>query len=264
MIPGTPTAGTPVPPQVTALAAGALIRPVWENELGGLTFELGSDTERRFVKWTPTSSGIDLRAEQIRLQWAARYTTVPTPLGYGADEESSWLVTTPVPGQSAIAPRWLAEPATAAEQIGAGLRAFHDRLPVSACPFTASVEERLAEIRGRADRIDRSTWHEEHQHLSVDEALARLADIPPVDVLVVCHGDTCVPNTLIADDGRWSGHVDLGELGIADRWADLAVATWSLGWNYGPGWQARLLAAYGVEPDPIRTEFYRLLWGLGP
>jgi kanamycin kinase len=25
--------------------------------------------------------------------------------------------------------------------------------------------------------------------------------------------------------------VDLGELGIADRWADLAVATWSTEWT---------------------------------
>ncbi len=65
-------------------------------------------------------------------------------------------------------------------------------------------------------------------------------------------------------DGRWSGHVDLGELGVADRWADLAVATWSTTWNYGPGWEIPLLDAYGVPPDPPRTRFYRLLWDLGP
>jgi aminoglycoside phosphotransferase len=82
-----------------------------------------------------------------------------------------------------------------------------------------------------------------------DRALDLLADIPPVDRLVVCHGDSCAPNTLLTDDGRWSGHVDLGELGVADRWADLAVATWSTEWNYGPGWDKLLLQAYGVPPD---------------
>jgi kanamycin kinase len=78
----------------------------------------------------------------------------------------------------------------------------------------------------------------------------------------VCHGDACVPNTLIGKDGRCCGHVDLGSLGVADRWADLAVATSSTVWNYGPGHERRLLDAYGVKPDPDRTFFYRLLWDL--
>jgi kanamycin kinase len=51
---------------------------------------------------------------------------------------------------------------------------------------------------------------------------------------------------------------------VADRWADLAIATWSTGWNYGPGWESLLLEAYGVPPDPDRTRYYRLLWDLGP
>jgi kanamycin kinase len=63
------------------------------------------------------------------------------------------------------------------------------------------------------------------------------------------------------DDGRCCGHVDLGELGVADRWADLAVATLSLGWNYpGRVWDAEFFAAYGVEPDPARIDYYRRLW----
>jgi aminoglycoside phosphotransferase (APT) family kinase protein len=88
--------------------------------------------------------------------------------------------------------------------------------------------------------------------------------VPPPDRLVVCHGDACSPNTLITEDGRCSGHVDLGELGVADRWADLAVATWSTEWNYGPGWEDLLLSAYGVPRDPDRTRYYCLLWDLGP
>ena len=90
-----------------------------------------------------------------------------------------------------------------------------------------------------------------------------LASPPPIDQLVVCHGDACSPNTLLTDDGCWSGHVDLDQLGVADRWADLAVATWSTQWNYGPGWEDALLDAYGIAPDAERTRFYRLLWDVG-
>ena len=95
-----PDAGTPAP--ALALAGGEAVRPVWVNELGGITFEIGTAGRRRFVKWAPAGSGLDLAA-----------------------------------------------------------------------------------------------------------------------------------------DGRCSGQVDLGELGVADRWADLAVATWSTTWNYGPGWETR-------------------------
>jgi kanamycin kinase len=81
---------------------------------------------------------------------------------------------------------------------------------------------------------------------------------------VVCHGDACAPNTLVDDYGACSGHVDLGDLGVADRWADLAVATLSLGWNYGFGpWQQELLDAYGVAEDPGRIAYYRALWEAG-
>jgi hypothetical protein len=72
------------------------------------------------------------------------------------------------------------------------------------------------------------------------------------------------PNTLLDDDGQPSGHVDFGSLGLADQWADLAVATWSTEWNYGPGWTDILLDAYGVGRDEYRINYYRLLWDLGP
>jgi aminoglycoside phosphotransferase (APT) family kinase protein len=76
-------------------------------------------------------------------------------------------------------------------------------------------------------------------------AMAAAAETPPDDRLVVCQGDACAPNTILTPDGRCSGHVDLGSLGVADRWVDLAIATWSTDWHYGPGWQRHLVDASG-------------------
>ena len=256
----------PAPAPVQAVAAGRPTRAVWENQLGGLTFEVGAGADRCFVKWSPAASGIDLAAEAARLSWAVSFTPVPRLLGQGVDDGGSWIVTAAVPGLFAVADRWKAEPATAVTAIGAGLRAMHEALPVAACPFSWMAAGRLTDARRRAGQglIDPAGWHEDHQPLGIGRALELLADIPPVDRLVVCHGDSCAPNTLLTDDGRWSGHVDLGELGVADRWADLAIATWSTEWNYGPGWEGLLLDAYRVAPDPDRTRYYRLLWDLGP
>ena len=78
---------------------------------------------------------------------------------------------------------------------------------------------------------------------------------------MVCHGDYCFPNALILD-GQVIAFVDLGELGVADRWWDLAVASWSTTWNIGPGWEDAFLETYGIEPDPERISYYRLLYDL--
>ena len=254
-----------MPAAVASLAAGRAIVPVWLNEAGGLTFEVGDGAERCFVKWAPAGSELDLAAEADRMEWACRFHPVPRPLGRGQDADGSWLVTAPVPGDSAATARWKADPAAAVTAIGEGLRAMHDSLPAAGCPFSWSAGERVAAARRKAEdgRQDRAAWHPSRRGLTVAAALERAAAIPPVDKLAVCHGDACAPNTLIGADGRWSGHVDLGALGTGDRWADLAIATWSAGWNYGPGWERLLLDAYGVAPDPERTAYYRLLWDLG-
>ncbi len=199
------------------------------------------------------------------MTWAVAYTPVPRVLGLDADGEGSWLVTAALPGHNAVSQRWLADPRAAVTAIGEGLRAMHDALPVSDCPFSYMAQRRIAAAQraAAAGWLDTSDWAPEHLELSIEGAIAQVQNIPTADQLVVCHGDACAPNTLIADNGRWSGHVDLGDLGVADRWADLAVATWSTEWNYGPGWEELLLDAYGIEPDAGRTRYYRLLWELG-
>jgi kanamycin kinase len=231
-----PTSPVAVPDVVARLARGALVRPVWRNELGGVTFEIGAGPDREYVKVSPAARPGDLTGEERRLRWAGRFVAVPRVLGVGP----GWLHTAGLPGESAVAPRWLTHPRAAARAIGAGLRTLHDRLPVDQCPFDWSVPTRLSRIR--------------------PELRGRLTGPPPVDRLVVCHGDACAPNTLIGADGRCSGHVDLDALGVADRWADLAVATMSLGWNYAGSWEDELLDSYGVAPDPARIAYYRLLW----
>jgi kanamycin kinase len=260
---GVPPEPVPVPPAVCALARGRALIPVWQNDLGGLTWRVGDDL---FVKWAPAGSGLELAQEAERLRWAGRFSAVPVVLDCGDDEAGCWLLTVALPGATAVHPRWRSDPATAVVGIGTGLRALHEELPVAECPYDWSAAARLSDVHRRADAgsLEPAGWHPLHAALSLPEVLARLAEVPDADQVVVCSGDACSPNTLLADDGSCSGHVDLGQLGVADRWADLAVATWSTQWNYGPGWEEELLAAYGVAPDPVRTAYYRLLWDAGP
>lgn len=227
-----PTGPMPIPGVVAAIAGHRSVTAVWVNELGGMTFAVGSDPAVEYVKVYPEGDTHLLADEVERLLWARAYAAVPIVLGSG----TGWLHTAALPGRSAADPLWSGHPETAARAIGAGLRRLHDALPVGDCPFGPP------------------SW--------VGDAT------PATDRLVVCHGDACAPNTLMADDGTCSGHVDLGDLGIGDYWADLAVATLSLDWNY-PGQededrQLALLDAYGVAPDRERIASYRARWNNGP
>jgi kanamycin kinase len=233
---------------------------VWRNEIGGLTFRLAQS----YLKWTP-ADGPDTRDEAARLRWLDGRAGAPLLLDAAAEQDGSWLLTRALDGENAVSPRWLADPTTAVRAIGEGLRALHDELPVAECPFSWGAADRYAVVVQRVRRaVDPAGWHPEHRGLAIGEVLERLGEAPGTDLLVVCHGDACAPNTLLDRDGRWSGHVDFDSLGVGDRWADLAVATWSTSWNYGPGWERALLDAYGIDPDPVRTAYYRLLWDLGP
>jgi kanamycin kinase len=243
-----PPSPPPVPAVVGRFADGRSVQAVWVNEEGGVTFRVGPAVPgiagAEFIK-VANANTADFTGEARRLRWAASYVPVPPVLGFGldrtADGTCAWLRTAALPGLSAVHPRWLAAPELAVRALGTGLRMLHDRLPVRSCPFDWSVTSRLARL--------------------TSAARARLGEPPPVDQLVVCHGDACSPNTLIDDDGRCCGHVDFGDLGVADRWADLAVATLSLGWNYpGRVWDTDFFAAYGIEPDPTRIDYYRRLW----
>lgn len=256
------SAQEPLPDTVARISQGSSVRLVWGNALGGATYELTAGDARSFLKWAPADSSVDLSEERIRLEWAVRYTSVPEVLDHGSESDGSWMLTRGLPGENAIAPRWLKDPEAAVRAIGEGLRAFHDALPASECPFSWSLRSRLEDIQRQAAAgcIDPGRWHADYRGLTLEQALARLQDGQPEDDLVVCQGDTCAPNTIIGEHGQCVGHVDLGLMGVADRWADLAVATWSTTWNYGPGWEAALLEAYGIEPDPVRTDYYRLLW----
>ncbi len=75
-----------------------------------------------------------------------------------------------------------------------------------------------------------------------------------------CPFDWSLPTRIVDVDGRVLAHVDLGALGVADRWADIAVAAMSTTRNCGPGWERTLIDAYGIAPDSERLAYYRDLW----
>ena len=211
------------------------------------------------VGWEPS-----LARERERMVWAEGRLSVPKVIGHGTADGVEWLLTLGLPGTDATGRQFIRDPASLVPLLADGLRRFHET-PTQDCPFSFRVRDALPHVGTRIEAgvIDpQRDFHPEHAHLTPSQGLAELeATQPATEDVVLCHGDYCLPNVII-DDGRVSGYVDLGELGLADRWWDLAIATWSVTWNLGPGWEDIFLRAYGVKRDQDRIRYFRLLYDL--
>jgi kanamycin kinase len=264
-VPSPPDPPAP-PPELEQIAPG------WDATLAYrlvphlTTWRLtGPDGAVRFAK---VARGGDryptLRGESERMIWAAPYLPVPVVVALEQLGDATILVTRGLPGRDGTSADWQGDLPALVRALGQGLRAFHEAVGEEWCPFRFDLGRALAHVedRVRSDAISPGGFHPEHAHLTPATALAELEALaPPDEDLVVCHGDFCPPNVLL-EDGRVTGFVDLGELGAADRWWDVAVGAWSAGWNFGQELEPLFYESYGIEPDPGRIRFFRLLYDL--
>jgi kanamycin kinase len=223
-----------------------------------------SDRSVRFAKIDTAGGFPTLADEADRMVWASAYLPVPAVVAMEQVDEVAVLITEALPGRDATDPAWRNDLPGLVRAFGRGLSAFHSAVGEEQCPFRFDLRGALAHVRQRLDSgtLDPSRWHPEHRHLTPGAALVLLEETaPPTEHLVLCHGDYCPPNVLLTG-GRVTGYVDLGELGVADRWWDIAIGGWSTGWNFGAELEGLFYDSYGIEPDHRRIAFYRLLYDL--
>ncbi|MCW0135578.1 phosphotransferase [Escherichia coli] len=116
------------------------------------------------------------------------------------------------------------------------------------------------------------------QEYAAARSLARVERELPVRLdqertdMVVCHGDPCMPNFMVDPKTlQCTGLIDLGRLGTADRYADLALMIANAEENWAAPDEAErafavLFNVLGIEaPDRERLAFYLrldpLTWG---
>ncbi|GAA1572047.1 APH(3'') family aminoglycoside O-phosphotransferase [Kribbella hippodromi] len=185
-----------------------------------------------------------------------------------ASSGGACLITSAVPGVpgDALPPESYER---AMESLGRVFRYLHS---LTDCPFERSLESVVATATDvvRRGAVNPDFLTDEWRLLEPSELLAQVvAERPYIEEdlePVVCHGDACLPNIFFDPETlEVTGLIDLGRLGLADRYADLALTTTQLHdeWSTDP---APFLQAYGLPtPDPRRLHFHRLLdpltWG---
>lgn len=251
--------------------------PSWRERLQGYVIVAQSDgcSDAAVLRATPAAGGAaaffikteaagplaELQAEAARLRWLAQ-AGIPCAavIDTAATAGQDWLLLGAVPGTKLTD----VEPAQAVAVLADALRRLHALDPRD-CPFDHRAQVRIGHALARLDAglVDAGDFDEDNAGRAPGELAALLAERKPRhEDLVVTHGDACLPNVLAAH-GTFSGFIDCGRLGVADRHQDLALAVRDIGEELGEEWVAPFLAQYfapgTVAFDAGRAAFYRLL-----
>ena len=205
----------------------------------------------------------ELRGERDRVEWLSG-TGIPGAkvVDWIESLEGAVLLTTAVPGVGGDA---LSPSRRTADNLAAMVKELHE-IPLADCPFERRLDDVISQA---ADVVRRGAvepefltdeWRLVPPERLLADLYAELAEVRSKADPVVCHGDACLPNFLFDPDTlECTGMIDVGRLGIADRYADLALLKAQLEdeWSVDT---TDFLKTYGLaEPDGQRLTFYRLL-----
>lgn len=257
-------AAVAVPPGIAERVAGYRWARNRVGESGGAVYRLYgcAGSHDLYLKHGTGSVAEDIVAEMVRLRWLDGRCAVPAVAGFVAADGAAWLLTTALAGKTAYQ-RLCAAPERAAaivDAVTAFLRELH-AIPVDACPFNADHRHRLYLARRRIDAgsVDETDFDAERAGWSAQQVWDALHAAPLRSPdRVVTHGDFSLDNMLL-DGERVTGCIDVGRVGIADRYQDLAILAHSLG-EFGAELPERMFAGYGIAaPDRCKLDFHLLL-----
>lgn len=152
------------------------------------------------------------------------------------------------------------------------IREMHD-IDASSCPFDRGVATMMSLARTTVaeNRVQTEFLPDALQQVPSERILHHLEGQLPrrreqeLGRPVVCHGDLCLPNILIDPDTQQvCGVIDLGRLGRADPYADIALLLTNARETWRDEHAARradrdFADQYGIDLDTERLRFYLLL-----
>ena len=232
------------------------------------------------LKHATGPAATDVFDEAAWLRWLASHAPVPAvrqliATGQGgtlqhtdqlprANDDWTWLLMNVLPGRtahevlqvSADAPE---VQAAVVDALVAFLHRVH-AIPINSCPFINDHHRRHIHARGRlkAGVVNADHFGAQHDGWTAHEVWNAMVALVPLDVdFVVAHGDFSLDNVLLAERGKGDGFdvvgcLDVGRVGVADRYQGLAILYDCLT-EFGDALQARVFIEYGVVAVEVRV-----------
>lgn len=201
------------------------------------------------------------------MRWLKGKLPIPEVVEYAQEDGFGYLLMTRIPGEMCCSPYYMEHSDEMVTLLAEGLHRLWS-VDTAGCPRERTLEydtaQAIERIRGgRLSPEELSACGFE----SAEDMAAWLEAHPVKYDPVLSHGDYCLPNLLLKD-GEISGYIDIGGIGIADRYSDLVDCWNSLKNNFGGVFGGKvyedfdpdiLFRKLGIEIDPVKFRFCRLI-----
>ncbi len=205
-----------------------------------------------------------LTREYKSLLWLDGKLKVPKVILFDNYEEVEYLITEAIIGEMTCSKNLLKKKNTVVKVLAEAFQHLY-QVDITNCPFNVALDFKLNLVSGNVANhlIDYQNLKEEtkEKFSSLEEILTYLKENRIEEELCFSHGDTSLPN-IFSNHDKFSGFIDVGDCGVADKWFDLAVCEKSIIRNLGSEYIEPFYKEMNIIRDKKKIDYYHLLMEL--
>ena len=239
------------------------------DEIGqsGSTVMMFSD---KVLKIRPENE--ETKSERSMLKWMDGKLPVPKVLCDICDGDKDYLLMSRIPGKMTCDKEYMENPEALVKVLAKALKQLWE-VDITDCPMVWNLDKKLVQAKEAVEKGEVDIENTEPETFGENgfknphELWEWLNANRPLEELVLSHGDFCLPN-VFAQGEELSGYIDLGRMGVADKWMDIALCYRSLKHNFFGKYATKvyedfdpdmLFEVLEIEPDWEKLRYYILL-----
>lgn len=223
--------------------------------------KIEKENQNYFLKMASKGS---LTQEYNALKWLDEKLLIPKIKMFIDNDKCEFLITEAISGEMVCSEQYLKNPLAALDIIADAFNQIY-KIDISDCPFNVALDYKLSLVEENVSKglilkenIKEETLDRFH---NIDNILKYLKENKFKEDLCFSHGDTSLPN-ILAFNNKFSGFIDVGECGIADKWFDLAICEKSIKRNFGEKYIKVFYEKLNIIPDRKKLDYYLLMMEL--
>ncbi len=206
------------------------------------------------------------------MKWLRDKVPSPEVICHIKENGTDYLLMSKIEGKMSCDKEYMRNPKKLMDILAESMKMLWS-VDISDCPVNMNLDAKLkmAEYNVKNNLVDVENTQPgtfgANGFENPEKLLEWLKNNRPDEDVVLSHGDFCLPNILI-ENGTLSGFIDIGRMGISDRWNDIAICYRSLNDNYIGKYSTEkydnfnadyLFEALGIEKNEEKLRYYILM-----